>query len=173
MRCWAVPAGLATATAVCAGLEAWLLDRFVERPAAGGGSITTLLPGFVYASATVMKLGMVAAAAGFVLASRPAAGRPVCGLAALAALPLALLLGAAAVLIGQRCLSLPETARLAVFVMMTALLSGALLAVASWLRGERPARWAYLGLLATFALVALFRLNRFYARGFDQDRWAP
>ena len=54
---WAMlPVILTIETALCAVLAAAALDVFVSRPQQGGGSITTLLPGFVYASATVMKV---------------------------------------------------------------------------------------------------------------------
>jgi len=41
---------------LCAILAAATLDIFVDRPLQRGGSITTLLPGVAYASATVMKV---------------------------------------------------------------------------------------------------------------------
>ncbi|MGC4048562.1 MAG: hypothetical protein QM757_03400 [Paludibaculum sp.] len=188
-----LPVGLAVATAVCAVLAATLLDAFVRRPQEGGGSITTLLPGFVYASATVMKVclvgALVSALAGLLgrlfaksPADPPASGLPVWGIASLAIPPSTLLFGALAVLAFQRLLDpgdvrsagqFSQIGRMAVFVMLAMLAAGALAGGVSAIRREQPRTAAILGLAANVVLAGLFWHFRFYAPGFDQDLWAP
>lgn len=188
-----LPVGLATATTVCAVLAAAILDVFVRRPQEGGGSITTLLPGFVYASATIMKVCavgvLVLAAAGLLgrlFASSPSnrslSGLPVLGIVSIALTPATLLLGALAVLGLQRLIDpgdvrsashFSHVARAAVFVMLTILSAGALAAVTSLLRRERPYILPVLGLAVNLILAGMFWHFRFYELGFDQDLWAP
>ena len=56
IRDWDVAAVLLTlGTFVCAVLTAVTFDTLIDKPA-GGGSVTTRLPGVVYAAATVMKV---------------------------------------------------------------------------------------------------------------------
>lgn len=188
-----IPAGLALATTVCAVLAAAILDVFVRRPQEGGGSITTLLPGFVYASATIMKVCLVgvlvSGATGLVsrmFAQRQSAplpsGLPVWGLASIALPPSALLFGALAVLAFQRLMDpgdvrsagqFSQVARMAVFVMLAMLSAGALAGGVSVMRREQPRSVPILGLAANMLLAGLFWHFRFYAPGFDQDLWAP
>lgn len=188
-----LPVVLAIETALCAVLAAAALDIFVRRPQSGGGSITTLLPGFVYASATVMKVCVVSALLSVVVgfawrlsardpSMRSSPGLPVWGIASIALAPSTPFLGALAVLGAQSLLAAPgvvsashfsQVARSTVFVMLAIILAGVLAAVTSLIRRARPGMLAMLGLVANLVLVGLFWHFRFYALGFDQDMWAP
>ena len=191
---WAIlPVFLTIETALCAVLAAATLDSFVRRPQQGGGSITTLLPGFVYASATVMKVCLVSAVVSVVVglgwrlfalspSKRSSPGFPVWGIASIALTSSTPFLGALAVLGAQSLVAAPDVvwashfsqvARSAVFVMLAIILAGVLAAVTSLIRRERPSMVPILGLVAKMVLVGLFWHFRFYARGFDQDMWAP
>jgi hypothetical protein len=189
---WAIPPALLLETAFCALLAAAALDSLVHRPRQGGGSITTLLPGFTYATATVMKVCVAGVAASALLAfTLPLVSRsskpsrpdwPVWGIASVALPPLTPLLGTLAVLgyqlliVGPGVMSpagFSQAARNAVFVMLAVIVAGALAAVASFLRSEQPRLIPILGFTANLVLIALFWHFRFYALGFDQDLWAP
>jgi hypothetical protein len=191
---WAIlPVVLTIETALCAVLAAAILDGFVRRPQAGGGSITTLLPGFVYASATVMKVCVVSALVSVVVglawrlsergpSKRSSPGVPVWGIASIALTPSTPFLGALAVLGAQSLVAaqgvisaghFSQVGRSAVFVMLVIILAGVLAAVTSLIRRERPSTLPILGLVANMVLVGLFWHFRFYALGFDQDMWAP
>ena len=143
---WVIlPAVLIIETAVCAALAA-ILDIFVRRPQVGGGSITTLLPGFAYASATVMKVCLVSAllsvvvglawrSAGHNRSNRLEQGIPVWGIASIAVTPSTPFLGTLAVLVAQsiigaqRVISIGDfshVARSAVLVMLAIILAGVL-----------------------------------------------
>jgi hypothetical protein len=174
-------------------LAAAILDSFVRRPQVGGGSITTLIPGFVYACATVMKVCLISALVSIVVGltwrlwARDASKRsipnlPVWGLASVALTPSTPLLGALAVVGVQSLGAAPvdmsgghfsQVARSAVIAMLVIILTGGLTAVTSLIRRERPLMWPILGLIVNLVLVVLFWHFRFYAVGFDQDRWAP
>ena len=191
---WAIlPVVLIIETALCAVLAAAILDGFVRRPQVGGGSITTLLPGFVYASATVMKVCAVSALVSVVVglawrlsacgpSKRSSASPPVWGIASVALTPSTPFLGALAVLGAQSLVAgqgvgsagdFSQVARSAVFVMLAIILAGVLTAVTSLIRHERPSMLPILGLVANMVLAWLFWHCRFYALGFDQDMWAP
>ena len=176
-----LPVILTIGTALCAVLAAALLDVFVRRPLAGGGSITTLLPGFVYASATVMKVclvsALVSAVAGLAWrlfvrspSKQSSPGLPVWGIASIALTPSTLLLGALAVLGAQSLIAaqgvvsashFSQMARSAVFVMLVGLSAGVLAAVTSLIRRERPSILPILGLVANMVLAGLFCHFRF------------
>jgi hypothetical protein len=190
---WAIlPVVLTIETALCAVLAAAILDSFVRRPQVGGGSITTLLPGFVYASATVMKVCVVSALVSIVVglvwwlsergrSKRLSHGSPVWGIASVALTPATPFIGALAVMAVQSLATqgdlsaghFSQLARSAVFVMLVIILAGVLAAVTSLIRRERPSMLPILGLVANMVLVGLFWHFRFYALGFDQDTWAP
>jgi hypothetical protein len=54
---WAIVVStLIVGTLLSAIFAAVILDVAIERPAVGGGSVTTIIPGYVYATATVMKV---------------------------------------------------------------------------------------------------------------------
>jgi hypothetical protein len=187
------PVLLTLETALCAVLAAAILDGFVRRPQVGGGSITTLLPGFVYAGATVMKVCLVSAIAAAIvglvwrLATRAPSKQcstvlPVWGIASIAVTPATMLLGALAVLVGQSLLEgqnvtwpghFSQIARSAVFVMLVFIFAGVMAAIASLIRREQPSLLPILGLIGNLVLICLFLHFRFYALGFDQDLWAP
>lgn len=177
---------------ICSVLTAAILDSFVLRPQVGGGSITTLLPGFVYACATVMKVCLASALfAGLTIlallafrstsaVSRPR--MPVWGIASIVLPPLTPLIGALVVILAQRLIlrsdvtasgHFPSLSRGAVFVMLAMLLVGGLASIASLLRRELPKFLPVFGFIANTALIGLFWYLQFYAPGFDQDNWAP
>lgn len=182
---WVIlPVVLAIETALFAVLAAAALDVFVNRPQQGGGSITTLLPGFVYASATVMKVCVVSTLLSVVVgfAWRSGSNPPVWGMVSMALTPSVPFLGALAVLAAQRLIAAPDgmsashfshVARSAVFVMLVILFAAGLAALISLIRRERPRLLPLLALLANMVLIGLFLHLRFYALGFDQDLWAP
>lgn len=191
---WAMaPVVLALETALCSVLAAAALDIFVRRPQQGGGSITTLLPGFVYASATVMKVCLVgallSAVVGLVwrLFARGASKRsirllPSWGIASITLTPSTPLLGALAVLAAQNVFAASDmtsashfslVSSSAVFVMLAIISAGAFTAATSLIRREQPVLLPIVGLAVNIVLVGLFCYLRFYALGFDQDMWAP
>jgi hypothetical protein len=172
-------------------VAAMLLDAFARRPAPM--SVTTLLPGFVYAMATVMKVCVIS---GFVAvlgatASRwmpiakqeaKAARMPFRALISVALPALTPLVGGIVVLVGQELAASKTTwtvaeassvSRVAVLVTLAMISSGGVAGVVSIIRKERPSPLAGLGVLANAILLALFLHLRFYALGFDQDGWAP
>jgi hypothetical protein len=167
-------------------LAALLLDRLAHR-SAYTGSLTTMFPGFVYATATIMKVCLVAGVFSipvglgqWIAAGRAAiAATPLWALASLALTPATILVGAVAVLAAQRWAgpvsraSLDEVSRSAVFVMMVLLAVAAIAALVSLVRRERPRLLAAFGLAVNIALLVLFWQLEFFARGFDQDTWAP
>jgi hypothetical protein len=184
------PAILAGETVISAVLTAMMLDVLLRRPVVDGGSVTTLLPGFVYACATVMKVcivgTLVAAIAGmawrFSAKGRATKGVPLWGLVSLVLAPATPLIGTLVVVGIQRLFAaegavlashFPPLARMAVFVMLAILSAGAMAAIASLYRSERPSMVPMLGLVVNLVLVVLFYRLRFYALGFDQDLWAP
>jgi hypothetical protein len=171
-----------------------ILDPFIERPA-GGGSVTTLVPGFVYGAATVMKVCVVAGLGSAVIAfiarfldrapSEAASAAveprlPGWAIASIALAPVTPLGGAIAVMIAQllapTALTLQDftyVSRSAVFVTLALLSAGVIAALLSLTRRERPRQLAMLGLLVNSLLIALFWRLEFFAIGFDQDTWAP
>ena len=136
-------------------LAAVTVDTFVRRPQDGGGSITTLLPGFVYASATVMKVCLVcaltSAVGGFAWrlfalgpSGRSSPGLPVWGIASIALGPSTPCLGSLAVL-GAQILVAPgvpsagdfsQISRSAVVVMLSLIVAGVVASVTSLIRRE-------------------------------------
>lgn len=187
-RAWALAAGmLGPGTLIAGSVAAWMLDALVRRPP-GAGSITTLLPGFTYAAATVMKVSLVASlvAAVAAVATQMLGAAPTAnggrlrswGIVSAAMPPVALLAGTIAVLIAQSPAGLTlrdftYVARTGVFVQLSAIAIGAIAAGVSIVRSERPRLLAMLGLVVNVLLIGLFRYSEFYAVGFDQDTWAP
>ena len=174
-----------------------MLDAFLEGP--GPASVTTRVPGFVYASATVMKVcivaGMVLAAIGLVrrglargAENTPGSpdlstlGFPVWGITSITLAPLTPLVGAVTVVIAQglsntpgglSMIDLSQFSRTAVIVMLFLMLAGAMAAVTSLVKREHPLLLPPLSLVTNALLISLFWYFRFYAVGFDQDTWAP
>ena len=193
-RVWAYTAGLLTiGTAGSAILAAVTLEMLMQRPS-GGGSMTTMMPGAVYAMATVMKVGFVMGlitVSAWIFAETwrrssgtptPAQGLPAWGLTAVVLVVSTPWIGAAGAVIAQVFADtgaglalgdLPQISRVAVFVQLAALLAGAASAAVSLAKDEHPRRVALVGLATTALLVALFWHFQFYAYGFDQDTWAP
>jgi len=183
---------LAIGTAVSAILASVTLDALMQRPS-GGGSMTTMLPGAVYAMASVMKAclvtALIAAATWIATAIVGRSGTeaaphrlPSWGLAAIALVVSTPLIGAIGAVIAQSFIAaapvlslddLPDVSRAAVLVQLTVLVTGALSAGVSLAEHERPRLVAALGLAAALVLIGLFWHFQFYARGFDQDTWAP
>lgn len=189
-RIWAVASGICLAgTAVSSILAATTLDVLMHRPE-GGGSVTTVIPGFVYATATVMKIclafGVVSAAMAMVSLATAAGARrsvlPAWGISSIALTASTPLLGALGVILAQGLAAEPaglsmngmsNISRVAVFITLALLSSGALAAATSLVRRERPALLSVLSLVVNTLLIGLLWHFEFYALGFDQDTWAP
>lgn len=177
-------------------LAAVILDALLERAVDVAASVTTLLPGAVYASATVMKVCLVTGVmtVPVALAGRfliPVQGRapdlskpvfPRWGITSIAFTASTPLVGALAVLVLQRFVGQPgamlasdlaQVSRHAVFVKLACLATGAICAVIAMVKRERPAPLPVLGLAVNGLLIGLFWYLRFHAPGFDQDTWAP
>ena len=195
LRVWVLTTLLLTiGTAASAILAAVTLETLMQRPS-GGGSITTMMPGAVYAMATVMKVcvvsGGVAALAtvGIWITGRTgrrwdtgveARGLPAWGLAAIALVVSTPWTGAVGAVIAQVTADtgsglsldhLPHISRAAVFVQFSVLATGVLSAGVSLAKHERPQPVALLGLVAGVVLIGLFWHFQFHAHGFDQDTW--
>jgi hypothetical protein len=173
------------------------LDAFLEGP--GPASVTTRVPGLVYAVATVMKVCMVTGLVLSVIAlarrvsaggaerapggpDSPAPGFPVWGIASITLAPLAPFVGAIAVVMAQSLSHAPESlsmldmsrfSRTAVIVMLLLISAGVLAGVTSLVRRERSLLLPVLGVVVNAVLIGLFWHFRFYAIEFDQDMWAP
>lgn len=191
---WAiVVVTLTLGTLLSASLAAVFLDVLLERPEVGGGSVTTIIPGYVYATATVMKVCILVGLVSVVilLAKRVLAGDalrapalsrglPICAIASTALAPLTPLVGALVVLIAQ---TFPENSpsitdfsqfsRVAVVVNLFLISAGAVFAVTSLVKHEHPRLVPVVGLITNVVLIGLFWHFEFYALGFDQDTWAP
>lgn len=191
---WVIASAILTmGTALSAVFAAIVLDVLIYRPE-NGGSVTTLIPGSVYASATAMKVCLASGVMSAVtaLVSRAAAGRkgvsgephrlPVCGIASLCLAASTPLIGALAVIAAQAFAGEPaglpvnafsNISRLAVFAKMAIISAGVLSAATSIVRRERPRLLPWLGLATNGLLIGLFWYFQFFALGFDQDTWAP
>jgi hypothetical protein len=180
-------------TAVSSILAAVILDALMHRPE-GGGSVTTVIPGFVYSIATVMKVCLVSGvlSAGIAVlglatgggsgARGRITGLPVWGIASVALTASTPLLGSCAVILAQALTTGPAglsisgmstVSRIAVFITLALLSSAALLAMASLVKRERPGLLPVMSLVVNALLIGLFWHFEFYALGFDQDTWAP
>jgi hypothetical protein len=176
IRIWTiVVVTLTLGTLLSAILAAALLDALIERPESGGGSVTTIIPGYVYASATVMKVCILAGLVSAVIPlkkllwaaentlrapSLSVQKPPIWGITSTALAPLTPLVGALVVLI-------------AVAINLFLISAGAVSAVTSLLKCERPRLVPVVGLITSALLIGLFWHFEFYAFGFDQDTWAP
>lgn len=186
---------------VCAILAAFTLETFINRPEIGGGSITTLLPGSVYASATIMKVCLVEGLILIAIAlfcygrSRWFPGSrservnlsdsarktvPFWGVLSIILPPLAIFGGAVGVVIAQAFVDQPNgvsmsyfplLSRLGVLVQLAFVAAGMVSAAIALMRRERMLGVS--GMLANILLIGLFWYFEFYALGFDQDTWAP
>ena len=175
---------LAPGSVLSSILATVLLEAVVTGPVPA--SLATMFPGYVYGSATIMKVGLlsclltlIAAAAAWL---RPRGGPgsvPVCALAAVALPSAAPIAGAAVIAVAQVVIGSPSLtdftymSRRAVVVQLSLIVLGAAAAVLALIRRERPPAAPALGLLVNGLLIVLFWRLRFYAVGFDQDSWAP
>ena len=189
-RIWAIVViTLTLGTFLSATLAAIILDALIMRPPVGGGSVTTIIPGFVYATATVLKVCIFA---GFVsvaiaLIQRVLRGRaentrklPIWGITSIALAPLTPLVGALVIIVAQTLADneplisdFSSFSRNAVAIKMFLIAAGALSAVISLVKREHPRLLPVVGLLINAVLIGLFLHFEFYALGFDQDNWAP
>jgi hypothetical protein len=197
IRLWAiVVVTLTLGTLLSSILAAALLDALIERPEVGGGSVTTIIPGFVYATATVMKVCILAGLVSLVVTltklvsaqtaenafptpTLSAQRLPIWGIASTTLAPLTPLVGTLVVLISQTLATEPliadfsQFSRIAVAVSLLLIAAGAVFAVTSLVKHERPRLVPVVGLVTNVVLIGLFWHFEFYAFGFDQDTWAP
>ena len=190
---------LTLGTLLSAILAAVVLDVLIDRPALGGGSVTTIIPGYVYATATVMKVCILAGLVSVVIpftkrvfadtagnilrASTLSAQRfPIWGITSTAVAPMTPLVGALVVLMAQTFADnaagpligdFSQFSRIAVAVNLFLISAGAVSAVTSLVKHERPRLVPVVGLITNAVLIGLFWHFEFYAVGFDQDTWAP
>lgn len=180
-------AAFAGTTAVSIVLTAILLDAFLIRY--DRGSVTTMLPSFVYASALILKLGLVEAAVLGVTAfvtmayDRNSTDDVVIPRYAVASIILpacAPIVGTFVILVSQIFFTKPDGDTFNYFAGLSwagavetiaVVWLAAALALASLVKRERPMRFAVIGLVASVVLLALFFYWQFYKFGFDQDRW--
>jgi hypothetical protein len=161
-----------------------MLDALIQR---GGGSVNTMIPGYTYAAAAVMKVALLEAVlliAGAVVAwfrdRTETATVPIVGAVSVLATPFGIVGGAVLVLVFQtQFIGEPDilarssaASRVAVFGMMGLLLLGIGTGLFSLFRRERPRMVPIIGIVSNFALLLIFRYFEFYRLGFDQDRWA-
>jgi len=192
-----VPAALTIGTPLSAGVATVILDVLLEGP--GPASVTTRVPGFVYATATVMKVCMVVGVGVAVVAvvRRALAGPhehaydvanplelrfPFWGIIGIALAPLTPVVGAVSLILAQALAPTPESlskidmsrfSRVAVIVSLFLISAGAMAAITSLVKREHPLLLPALGLVINAVLIGLFWHFQFYAVGFDQDTWAP
>jgi hypothetical protein len=198
IRAWTIAAAILTlGTALCAILTAITFEIFIDRPE-GGGSITTLLPGLVYATATVMKVCLVSCLVSAAIAlimsvsaffkqsdlasnEGPKSVLPTWAILSVSLTPLAQLVAALAVVIAQTLVDKPEgvsmsyfpqLARTGVLVMLSHISIAGVAAVTSLVRREGFCLLSILGLVINVLIIGLFWHFEFYALGFDQDTWA-
>ena len=173
--------------AVSVVLTTVLLDSFLIR--FDRGSVTTMLPGFTYGNALILKVGLIEAAILGVFAFvTMAAGRntggenklPFWGTLSVVLFALAPFMGTVVVLIAQNVFAtsfadtvgyFTRVSRTGVFGLMTILFLAMASAVVSLVRRERPIGIAVISLLASTFAIAVFRYWEFYKLGFDQNRW--
>ena len=180
-------------------LAAALFDALIQRPVVGGGSVTTIIPGYVYATATVMKVCILAGLVSVVILltelvwakttentlrvpTLSARRLPIWGITSTALAPLTPLVGALVVLMAQTLADkaaeplisdFSQFSRIAVVVNLFLISAGAVSAVTSLVKHERPTLVPVVGLITNAVLIGLFWHFEFYAVGFDQDTWAP
>ena len=199
-RIWAiVVVTLTLGTFLSASLAALILDVLIDRPELGGGSVTTIIPGYVYATATVMKVCILAGLISTVipLMQRLLADKaenvvrqpivsarvfPLWAITSTTVAPLAPLIGALVVIMAQTLAGsangpligdFSRFSRIAVIANLFLISAGAVFAVTSLMKHERPRLLPVVGLITNAVLIGLFWHFEFYAVGFDQDTWAP
>lgn len=192
---WAIVVSTLTLGTLLSGIfAAVILDVLIERPAVGGGSVTTIIPGYVYASATVMKVCILAGLVSPVIAlmDRVLADKaettlsarrfPIWGITSTVLAPVTPLVGALVVIMAQTRIDntvgplishFSQFSRVAVAVNLFLIAAGAVSAVISLVKHEHPRLVPVVGLITNAMLIGLFWHFEFYAVGFDQDTWAP
>ena len=179
-----VALGLLLTTFVTSIGAAYILDVWIQR---GGGSVNTMVPGYTYAAATAMKVGIFETVA-FVIAAvvqwfrdrNSITSYPVLGLAAVHGIPFSIFCGGVLVLLFQwqytyepDLLARSSAAsRSAVFGMIAVLLFGIAAGIFSLVRREQPRSVPGIAIVFNLALILIFRYFEFYKLDFDQDRWA-
>lgn len=194
----AVTAILVLGPLLASTLATMILDAFLEGP--GPSSVTTRVPGFVYASATVMKVSISAGVLTLLTrlvsravvrfkqnATRPTSGPssmvfPCWGITASALAPITPFVGALGVLTAQALTQtrgslsmadMSQISRTAVILMLSLIAVGVVAAAIGLLTRERPVPLSALALVTNVLLIVLFWHFEFYALGFHQDAWAP
>jgi hypothetical protein len=192
---WAIVVStLIVGTLLSAIFAAVILEVLIERPAVGGGSVTTIIPGYVYATATVMKVCILAGLVSIVilLMNRVLSDKaettlrarrfPIWGIISTVLAPLTPLVGALVVImaqtradnaVGPLISDFSRFSRVAVTVNLLLITAGAVAAVTSLVKHEHPRLVPVVGLITNAVLIGLFWHFEFYAVGFDQDTWAP
>lgn len=178
---------------ISAVLGAIVLDVFAIR-LAGGGSLTTMFPGFVYATALIFKVSLIEAvvlAVGVAMKVFNAGNTeadlsnqrrhiPVWGITSVLLPATAPFMGAVVIIFAQALSGTPEAfsldyltriSRVAVFALIAVIAAATFLAIYSLVRRERPLGVPLTGLATTLVYWVLFRYWEFYKLGFDQDRW--
>jgi len=194
-----VVSALTVGTLLSAIFAAFVLDVLIERPAVGGGSVTTIIPGYVYATATVMKVCILAGLVSVVIAPmhRVLADKaqttlrapilsarrfPIWGIISTVLAPVTPLVGALVVIMAQTradnavaplISDFSQFSRVAVAVNLLLITVGVVAAVTSLVKHEHPRLVPVVGLITNVVLIGLFWHFEFYAVGFDQDTWAP
>jgi len=180
-------AAFAGTAAVSVVLTAVLLDSFLIRY--DRGSVTTMLPGFVYAIALILKTSLVEAAVlGAFAFVTMASGRPseaqskvpswtIFSVLLPAAAPL---LGTLVILVTQAIVDKPDAdtvsyftriSRTGVFTLIGILVAAIASAIVALVRRERPWGLPLIALATSIFVLVLFQYWEFYKLGFDQDRW--
>jgi hypothetical protein len=162
---WSWPLVMAVVVLLCAALAAAILDVGLLRQR--GGSVTTEMPGYVYASATVMKIWVMGSVL-LCLGWRGKGGAAL-GVFSLLSGPLALPMSALFV-IGWHAL-VKEPGAAGVHVLMGLLAAGGAIGLLGMLR--REGALAVLGFVLNLVVLGLCWYFQFYAVGFSQDGWAP
>ena len=180
-------AAFAGTAAVSVVLTAVLLDSFLIRY--DRGSVTTMLPGFVYAIALILKTSLVEAAVlGAFAFATMAFGRPSEAQSKIPSwtifsvlLPaVAPLLGTVVILVTQAIVDKPDAdtvsyftriSRTGVFTLIGILAAAIVSAIVALVRRERPRGLPLIALATSIFVLVLFQYWEFYKLGFDQDRW--
>jgi hypothetical protein len=172
-------------------LAAFILDAVLIRPVEDGGSINTLLPGFTYSVAALLKLGLFQAILliaytlfSWIQRKRSSAPDGNAGLRwsllSLILPAIASLVGALVILVLQAYLDKPgggtksdlsQLSRTGVLVNLGFVGFGGIAAVVALLRREVPRGISVVGLIASLAAIGLHCYWELYKLGFDQDRW--
>lgn len=184
-----LPAILLATVTLSAVLGAVVLELFAIR-VEGGGSLTTMFPGFVYANAMILKISLLEVACLFILGiaiyfigrtgdqeTWMLPGAAIVSILLPAAAPL---VGAIAIVVTQSKWDVPirysidyfsRVSQVGVFVLVGALTVSVLTGVYSLIRHERPRSISLVSIATAITYLLLVRYWEFYKLGFDQDLW--